>query len=101
MPSDLRVAFDTNTLVSAFLLPDSTPRQALNAATAAGRLLLSAPTAAELTEVLLHPGNRDVANFVNLRMEVGAKLSQKFAAVPSPVPRSFAHYRITSSQSYS
>jgi len=55
MPSDLRVAFDTNTLVSAFLLPDSTPRQALNAATAAGRLLLSAPTAAELTEVLLHP----------------------------------------------
>jgi predicted nucleic acid-binding protein len=39
MPSDLRVVFDTNTLISAFLLPQSIPRQALDAAT-------------ELTEVL-------------------------------------------------
>jgi hypothetical protein len=55
MPSDLRVVFDTNTLISAFLLPTSIPRQALDAATAAGRLLLSPATAAELTEVLRQP----------------------------------------------
>ncbi len=55
MPSDLRVVFDTNTLISAFLLPQSIPRQALDSATAAGRLLLSPATATELTEVLRQP----------------------------------------------
>ncbi len=55
MPSDLRVVFDTNTLISAFLLPQSIPRQALDAATAAGQLLLSTATAVELTEVLRQP----------------------------------------------
>jgi putative PIN family toxin of toxin-antitoxin system len=55
MPSDLRVVFDTNTLIGAFLLPKSIPRHALDAATAAGRLLLSAATATELTEALRHP----------------------------------------------
>ncbi len=55
MPSELRVVFDTNTLISAFLLRQSIPRQALDAATAAGRLLLSIPTATELTEVLRQP----------------------------------------------
>ncbi len=55
MPSDLRVVFDTNTLISAFLLSKSIPRQALDTATAAGRLLLSTATATELTEVLRQP----------------------------------------------
>jgi uncharacterized protein len=55
MPSDLRVVFDTNTLISAFLLPPSIPRQALDAATTAGHLLLSIATATELTEVLRQP----------------------------------------------
>ena len=55
MPSDLRVIFDTNTLISAFLLPNSIPRQALDSAMAAGRLLLSPATATELTEVLRQP----------------------------------------------
>jgi hypothetical protein len=49
MPSDLRVVFDTNTLISAFLLPNSIPRQALDSVMAAGRLLLSPATAIELT----------------------------------------------------
>lgn len=40
-------------LISAFLLSKSIPRQALDTATAAGRLLLS--TATELTEVLRQP----------------------------------------------
>jgi len=55
MPSDLRVVFDTNTLISAFLLSKSIPRQALDTVTAAGRLLLSTATATELTEVLRQP----------------------------------------------
>jgi hypothetical protein len=55
MPSDLRVVFDTNTLISAFLLSKSIPRQALGTAMAAGRLLLSTATATELTEVLRQP----------------------------------------------
>lgn len=55
MPSDLRVVFDTNTLISAFLLPQSIPRQALDAATSAGELLLSIASATELTEVLRQP----------------------------------------------
>lgn len=55
MPSDLRVVFDTNTLISAFLLPQSIPRQALDAAVASGHLLLSIATATELTEVLRQP----------------------------------------------
>ncbi|MFI5341751.1 MAG: putative toxin-antitoxin system toxin component, PIN family [Candidatus Methylomirabilales bacterium] len=55
MRSDLRVVFDTNTLISAFLIPKSIPRQALDTATAAGRLLLSTATAAELTELLRQP----------------------------------------------
>jgi len=54
MPSDLRVVFDTNTLISAFLLPRSIPRKALDTTTATGRLLLSIATATELTEVLHH-----------------------------------------------
>lgn len=55
MSSDLRVVFDTNTLISAFLLPKSIPRQALDNATTAGRLLLSPTTATELTEILRQP----------------------------------------------
>jgi putative PIN family toxin of toxin-antitoxin system len=55
MPSDLRVVFDTNTLISAFLIPKSIPRQALDTATATGRILLSTATATELTEVLRQP----------------------------------------------
>ena len=55
MSSDLRVVFDTNTLISAFLLPESIPRQALDRATAAGRFLLSPATATELTEILRQP----------------------------------------------
>jgi uncharacterized protein len=55
MPSDLRVVFDTNTLISAFLIPKSIPRQALDTATAIGRLLLSTATATELTEALRQP----------------------------------------------
>jgi putative PIN family toxin of toxin-antitoxin system len=48
----LRCVFDTNVLVSALLLPDSKPRQALELALQKGRVLLSFATLAELYEVL-------------------------------------------------
>jgi len=48
----LRCIFDTNVLVSALLLPDSKPRQALNRALREGKVLVSFATLAELNEVL-------------------------------------------------
>jgi putative PIN family toxin of toxin-antitoxin system len=48
----LRLVFDTNVLVSALLLPDSKPRQALELALREGKLLLSFAVLAELYEVL-------------------------------------------------
>jgi putative PIN family toxin of toxin-antitoxin system len=48
----LRCVFDTNVLVSALLLPDSKPRQALDLAIHEGKLLLSFATLAELYDVL-------------------------------------------------
>jgi len=48
----LRCIFDTNVLVSALLLPDSKPRQALNRALREGKVLVSFTTLAELNEVL-------------------------------------------------
>jgi len=48
----VRFVFDTNVLVSALLLPDSSPRRALDLALRKGKLLLSFATLAELYEVL-------------------------------------------------
>ena len=51
----MRAVIDTNVLVSAVLLPGSIPRQAVDLATEAGKLLLSEATLAELDEVLRRP----------------------------------------------
>ena len=48
----MRFVFDTNVLVSALLLPDSKPRQALDLALRKGKVLLSFAVLAELYEVL-------------------------------------------------
>lgn len=48
----MRCVFDTNVLVSASLLPDSKPRQALDRALREGKVLLSFAALAELYEVL-------------------------------------------------
>lgn len=48
----MRCVFDTNVLVSALLLPDSKPRQALDLALQRGDLLLSFAVLAELYKVL-------------------------------------------------
>lgn len=52
MKNDLRIVMDTGVVVSALLLPRSSPRQALDAAVARGRLLVSEATIAELDDVL-------------------------------------------------
>jgi len=47
--------FDTNTLISAFLFPESTPRKAMDRATDSGKLILSAKTYSEFKDVILRP----------------------------------------------
>ena len=55
MANDARVVFDTNVLISALLLSRSKPRQAVDAAFLAGKVLLSEATLLELHEVLSRP----------------------------------------------
>src|SRR5262245_1011515 len=52
MTSSLRFVFDTNTIISALLLPDSKPRQALDRAQDRGTILISMATLLELNEVI-------------------------------------------------
>ena len=47
--------FDTNILISAFILPDSNARKALNKARQNGQLVISRETANEFTNVLIRP----------------------------------------------
>lgn len=47
--------FDANVIVSALLLPDSTPRLAFDKALACGRIVLSEPVINELDDVLRRP----------------------------------------------
>lgn len=49
MKSELRSVIDTGVVVSALLLPGSVPRQAVDAATAQGRLLVSEGTIHDAT----------------------------------------------------
>jgi hypothetical protein len=58
----LRLVFDTNVLVSALLIPDSKPRQALDLALRHGKILLSMAALAELYEVL---GRKQFAKYVD------------------------------------
>lgn len=52
MPTDRRIVFDTNVIVSALLLKHSVSRQAFDTALASGRLLLSLAVISELNDVL-------------------------------------------------
>lgn len=53
--SKLRAVFDTSVVVSAVLLPRSTPRQALDWVQEHGKILISAATVDELNGVLRRP----------------------------------------------
>lgn len=55
MATNLRVVFDTNTVVSAVLLPQSVSRVAFDLASNLGTILISEETLAELDEVLRRP----------------------------------------------
>ena len=50
--SSPRFVFDTNTIVSALILPESIPRRAFDGALERGKILLSMPTLLELSGVL-------------------------------------------------
>jgi uncharacterized protein len=52
MKSNLRFVFDTNTIISGLLVPDSKPRQAFDRAQDQGNILISISVLAELNEVL-------------------------------------------------
>jgi uncharacterized protein len=51
----MRTVLDTNTLISALLIPTSLPRQAVDAAFAAGVVLVSDATLVELADVIQRP----------------------------------------------
>ena len=51
----MRCVVDTNVFVSAVILPESIPRQAVNRVLSRDVLLVSEPTLQELTEVLFRP----------------------------------------------
>jgi uncharacterized protein len=55
MSADLRVVLDTNVVVSAMLLPHSVSRRATDYAMTHGRLLVSAATLAEVSDVIRLP----------------------------------------------
>ncbi|HEV2615733.1 MAG TPA: putative toxin-antitoxin system toxin component, PIN family [Candidatus Acidoferrales bacterium] len=63
----MRCVLDTNVLVSALLLPDSKPRQALALGLQKGKVLLSFPALAELYEVLSRKSFRRYINEEDIR----------------------------------
>jgi uncharacterized protein len=56
MPTDLRIVFDTNVIVSALLIKDSVARQAFDRALELGKLIISQATVEEVNGVLRRPG---------------------------------------------
>ncbi|MGO8947585.1 MAG: putative toxin-antitoxin system toxin component, PIN family [Ktedonobacterales bacterium] len=75
--SEVRAVFDTNVLISAFLVPTSTSRRAVDFALDHGKLLISLPLLRELYGVLQYPKFDQYASpaqriqFVNLLTTVG------------------------------
>lgn len=68
----MRLVFDTNVIVSALLLSDSTPRRALDHALGSGKILLSLPVLAELNEVLARERFRKYVSEEDVRRFLGA-----------------------------
>jgi hypothetical protein len=56
MPNKPLYVFDANAIISALMLPGSTPRRAFDKACVQGRILLSEPVINELDAVLRRPG---------------------------------------------
>lgn len=68
----MRCVFDTNVLVSALLLSDSKPRQALDRALREGKVLLSFAALAELYEVLSKRKFRRYIDEIDIRSFLAA-----------------------------
>lgn len=64
----LRTVFDTNVIVSALLLPGSTPRQALNRALSHGEVLLSDAVQTEIFAVLHRKRFQRYINHEDIRL---------------------------------
>ena len=74
MNESLRYVFDTGVIVSAALFKESTPGQALRAATEGGAILLSPATAKELQEVLIRPKFDDYVRLTTRKRFLAALL---------------------------
>ncbi len=72
----MRCVFDTNVLLSALLLADSKPRQALDLALRKGKVLLSFSALAELYEVLSRKQFRRYVDEENIRSFLAALTSE-------------------------
>lgn len=72
----MRCVVDTNVLVSAALVPDSKPYQALKLAIRRGKLLLSGPVLAELYEVLARERFRKYIDEDDVRAYLAALVRQ-------------------------
>jgi len=89
----LRFVFDTNVIVSALLLEDSTARRAFNLALERGKILLSFPVLAELDEVLGRQQFRkyvdedDVRRFISLLVHEAEWVEVRTQVVASRDPK--------------
>jgi hypothetical protein len=97
--SELRAVFDTNVLISAFLLPTSIPRRAFDFALDHGKLLISLPLLRELYSVLQYPKFDQYATpsqrtqFVNLLTTVGTltTITVQLRVAPRPARNHRGH----------
>jgi uncharacterized protein len=62
MPTDLRIVFDTNVIVSALLIKESVARQAFDRALEVGKLLISQAAVEEVNGVLRRQGFAGIAS---------------------------------------
>ncbi len=106
--SDKRFVFDTNVLVSAVLMPQSIPRQALDAALTQGFVLFSKATFAELRDVLARPKlkpyltTKKIAAFLRLLKKTTkwVEPTQTFTACRDPKDNKFLDIAVSGQADY-
>jgi len=104
----LRCVFDTNVLVSALLLPDSKPRQALDVALQRGKVLASFTVLAEIFEVLNRKQFRryipeeDVRNFLAAltRETEYVEVAERISACRDPKDDKFLELAVSGNADY-
>jgi putative PIN family toxin of toxin-antitoxin system len=104
----LLCVFDTNVFVSALLLPESKPRQALDLALQRGKVLLSSAVLAELYEVLGRKRFRRYIDEEDVRLFVAALTREgqwvdvdvRIAACRDPMDDKFLELAVTGCASH-